>query len=81
MIDCKYRKQADKARGIQEKLENTEIKSKIYYLSHIFTTVNMLNFKLQSKKIRLGYLCSADKRLHEETEILKKRTVDIRKFL
>ena len=55
-----------------EKLENTKKKSKIYYLSHIFKTVNMLNFKLQNKKIRLGYLHSADKRLHRETEILEK---------
>ena len=34
MVDCKYRKQAGKAREILEKLENTEIKSKIYYLKY-----------------------------------------------
>ena len=32
MIDCKFQKQAGKAREILEKLENTEIKSKIYLL-------------------------------------------------
>ena len=66
MVGCKYRKQ-------DGKLENTEIKLKINnYLSHIFKTVNMLNFKLQGKKIRLGYLHSADKRLNQETVILEK---------
>ena len=50
MFDCKYKKQAGKAQEILEKLENTEIKSKIYYLSHIFKTVNMLNYELQGKK-------------------------------
>ena len=29
MVDCKYSKQAGKAREILEKLENTEIKSKV----------------------------------------------------
>ena len=54
MVDCKYRKQAGVSREILEKLENTEIKSNIYYLNHICETVNMLNFffffKLQGKK-------------------------------
>ena len=72
MIDCKYRKQVDKAQEILEKLESTEKKSKIHYLSHICKTVNMRNFELHGKNIRLGYLYAADKRLHQETEILIK---------
>ena len=50
MVDCKYRKQAGISQEILEKLENTEIKSNIYYLNHICETVNMLNFKLQGEK-------------------------------
>ena len=50
MVDCKYRKQAGISQEILEKLENTAIKSNIYYLNHICETVNMLNFKLQGKK-------------------------------
>ena len=54
MVDNnKYKKQAGISREILEKLENTEIKSNIYYLNHICETVNMLNFfffKLQGKK-------------------------------
>ena len=49
LVDCKYKKQAGKAREILEKLENAEIISNMYYLSHIFKTVNMLKFELQGK--------------------------------
>ena len=60
IVDCKCKKQARKAQEILEKLKNTEIKSKIYYLSHIYKTVNMLNFEQPGKKFRLGYLRLAD---------------------
>ena len=73
MVDCKYRKQAGKAREILKKLENTEIISKIYYyLSHILKTVNMLNFELHDKKMRLNDLRLPKERLHRETELLEK---------
>ena len=55
MVDSKYRNQFFKAREILEKRDNTEIKSKIYYFSQIFKIVNMLNFELPGKKIRLDY--------------------------
>ena len=50
MVDCKYRKQAGKAQESLEKLENTEIISKIYYLSHIYKIVNVLNLSCKVKK-------------------------------
>ena len=43
MADSNYKYQARKAQKIPEKLETTEIKSKIFYLSDIFKTVNMPN--------------------------------------
>ena len=58
MFDCNHEKQVGKSRKILEKLENAEIKFKIFYLSHIlvihiFKVVNMLNFELQGKKLNL----------------------------
>ena len=50
MADSNYKKQAGKAQEILEKLETAEIKSRIFYLSDIFKTVNMLNLELQGKK-------------------------------
>ena len=50
MADSNYQKQAGKAQEILEKLETAEIKSKIFYLSDIFKTVNMLNLELQGKR-------------------------------
>ena len=50
MADSNYKKQAGKAQEILEKLETAEIKSKIFYLSDIFKTVNMLNLELQGKR-------------------------------
>ena len=49
MADSNYKKQAGKAQEILEKLETVEIKSKIFHLSNIFKTVNMLNLELQGK--------------------------------
>ena len=50
MADSNYKKQAGKAQEILEKLETAEIKSKIFYLSDSFKTVNMLNLELQGKR-------------------------------
>ena len=49
LADSNYKKQAGKAQEILEKLETAEIKSKIFYLTDIFKTVNMLNLELQGK--------------------------------
>ena len=48
MANFNYKKQAGKE--IMEKLETAEIKSKIFYLSDIFKTVNTLNLELQGKR-------------------------------
>ena len=80
MIDCKYKKQAGKAQEILEKLENTEIKSSIYYLSNIFKTMNMLNFELQGTNIKLVTCNQQIKGYLEKLKYWKKqfkRTVDI----
>ena len=50
MADSNYKKQAGKAQEILEKPETAEIKSKIFYLSDIFKTVNMQNLELQGKR-------------------------------
>ena len=71
MVNCKCGKQAGKAQKILEKLENTKIKSKIYYLSHIFKTVNMRNCELQDKKNQTCLPALSSKRLDLETKILE----------
>ena len=50
MADSNYKKQAGKAQEIVEKLETAEIKSKIFYLTDIFKTVNMVNLELHGKR-------------------------------
>ena len=50
MADSNYKKQAGKAQEILEKLETAELKSKIFHLSDIFKTVNMLNLEQQDKR-------------------------------
>ena len=81
MVDCKYRKQVGISREILEKLENTEIKSNIYYLNRICETVNMLNFKLQGKKSDLVACAQRRKNYIEKLKYrknnLRKRTIDI----
>ena len=44
------KKQAGKVQEILEKLKTAAIKSKIFYLSDIFKTVNVLNLELQGKR-------------------------------
>ena len=81
MVDCKYRKQVGISREILETLENTEIKSNIYYLNRICETVNMLNFKLQGKKSDLVACAQRRKNYIEKLKYrknnLRKRTIDI----
>ena len=48
--DSNHKNQARNAQEILEKFETTEMKSKIFYLSDISKTVNMLNLELQGKR-------------------------------
>ena len=84
MVDYKYRKHAGKAREILKRLENTQIKSKIYYVPYIFKTVNRLNLSRSSKVKKSdsvncaqqikGYI---NKLKYWKKNNLRKRTVDI----